>query len=116
MKRIFVLLMTLVMAVNCCFTNVIFAADENSNIAQAVLGNSVMQSGFDLIETGTNSSPTVVVRAGLESWMMDKSAGEAQSYIGFSLDEQFTGKTYPALCFGLLTESYIRLKKPAPLS
>ncbi len=59
------------------------------NQAQAILSNTLLQTGFDKVEMGTSSAINSAVRGGSECWLMDKLAGDSKAYINFKLSKEF---------------------------
>jgi|GEM_PF-5147149 len=97
-KNIFILLLCVMLAVSSPLTVHVYAKDqdtENQNemVAEAILGQELVQSGFSLVEPGTNKEPYVVTRGGEYCWLMDKLQGTQKAYINFILSRDFLGST-----------------------
>ncbi len=67
----------------------IASAQLTENRAEAILGETLVQTGFDKVEMGTSSSANTAIRGGSSCWLMDKLAGDSKAYINFRLSKDF---------------------------
>ncbi len=64
--------------------------DANPNIAQAILGQALAQTGFKTVEMGTNSSGDSIGQQGGEyGWLLDKTKGREKAFLNFALSDEF---------------------------
>lgn len=103
MKRIVNYLLVLAMLLN---GFAVFAEEASSDVAEAVMGKSLKQTGFKTVETGTNTKPIVAVRGNSECWLMDKQAGDSSAYINFSLADKFKHKKQDGSVYEISVEYY----------
>lgn len=68
-----------------------FAVNDNVGriVAEAILGKTLVQKGFEIVEMGNDTGANVVVRDGSNCWLMDTLQGDAKAYINFTFDDQF---------------------------
>ena len=62
--------------------------------AEAILGSTVSQTGFETVEMGIDTTADVVLRGGEEAWLMDNQQGTASSYINMTLSSAFKGESF----------------------
>ena len=68
--------------------------NPDSSVAEAYLGESLLQKGFSCIEPGTDKAFNVASRGGESCWLMDKLQGTAKAYIYFDLAKEFKGEVF----------------------
>ena len=105
MKRIFSYLLVLIMIFNLGSVTS-FGTENDSDIAEAVLGKSVKITGFKAVEPGTKTTPTVVVRDNSECWLLDNQSGTQSAYINFILAENFKHKQQDGSVYEISVEYY----------
>lgn len=103
MKRIFSYLVVLAMLLNGL---VVVAEDASLDVAEAVIGKSLKQTGFKTVEPGNNTNPIVVVRDNSECWLMDNQSGDNSAYINFTLADNFKHKEQDGSIYEISVEYY----------
>lgn len=83
----------------CCmfFTGIIsqgFAAEETKvtvqkNVAEAILEEGVIKSGFESVKSGNDGHPYINILGSKKCWYLDKSQGQNKSYINCVLGSDF---------------------------
>ena len=92
--RLAVFVLAAVLATSGMKSDGVYAEDKiklnpDSSVAEAYLGESLLQKGFSLIEPGTDKAFNVASRGGESCWLMDKLQGTAKAYIYFDLATVF---------------------------
>lgn len=105
MKRVFSYLLIFTMIFSLMPANITCSA-EDLETAVAVLGKNTQISGFKIVESGTKTTPTVVVRDNSECWLMDNQAGEQAAYINFALANGFKHKKQDGSVYEISVEYY----------
>ncbi len=105
MKRIFSYILIFATLLSCLPARIAFGEKE-ANLAEVVLGKNVQVTGFKNVESGTKTTPTVVVRDNSECWLMDNQSGEQSAYINFSLADSFKHKKQDGSVYEILVEYY----------
>ncbi len=91
-KKLFAFVISVILCVSHLPEMVLAETDSgNQFVAEARMGQELIQTGFSKIEMGTDKNPNIAVRGDSYCWLMDKLQGDNKAFVNFSLSPDFKG-------------------------
>lgn len=87
-------------------TETVYAAEEDKNVAYAVLTDDFKSQNFAEVRMGTNDKIKYFSRGGSKTWFMDNTSKQESSFMYFNLSDNFANKITDGTVFDIEFEYY----------